>query len=84
MIPDNPLKGKLICVASAMANYSNQQLIELLTCYFGARVSSIVTTRVDYLLIGDALNQTFLNKANSLNIPLLKESDLLDLIEDYL
>lgn len=84
MIPDNPLKGKLICVASAMANYDGQQLYTLLTCHFGARVSSIVTTRVDYLLIGDTLNQTFLNKANSLNIPLLEKSDLLDLIEDYL
>lgn len=84
MIPDNPLKGKLICVASAIANYDNRQLNELLICYFGARVSSIITTRVDYLLVGDVLNKTFLDKANSLNIPLLEESDLVDLIEDYL
>ncbi len=71
---DGPLMGKKIVLTGTLANYTRDEMRELLES-MGARVQSSVSPKTDIVLAGaDAGSK--LQRATELNIPIWSESDI--------
>ena len=71
---DGPLKGKKIVLTGTLANYTRDEMRELLES-MGARVQSSISPKTDIVLAGvDAGSK--LQRATELNIPIWSESDI--------
>lgn len=72
--PNGPLMGKKIVLTGTLANYTRDEMRELLES-MGARVQSSVSPKTDIVLAGaDAGSK--LQRATELNIPIWSESDI--------
>lgn len=73
------LSGKTFLISGVFADYSREQLAELIESNGGKMLSSI-SAKLNYLVAGDKMGPSKLAKAEKLGIPMINERDLLDLI----
>ncbi|PUV21265.1 NAD-dependent DNA ligase LigA [Sphingobacterium athyrii] len=73
------LSGKTFLISGVFADYSREQLAELIESNGGKMLSSI-SSKLNYLVAGDKMGPSKLAKAEKLGIPMINEQDLLDLI----
>jgi DNA ligase (NAD+) len=75
----NILQGKSIIISGVFEKYSREELKELLEKNGGRNVSSI-SKKTDYLLGGDNIGPSKLEKAKKMNIKIISEDDFLKMI----
>ncbi len=73
------LSGKTFLISGVFADYSREQLAELIESNGGKMLSSI-SAKLDYLVAGDKMGPSKLAKAEKLGIPMINEKELLGLI----
>ena len=79
-IADNPFNGKNIAVTGKLTQFTRDSINAKLES-LGAKPVSGVTSKTDYLINNDATSQSSKNKkANGLHIPIITESEFLDMI----
>ena len=77
---DNPFSSKSIVITGSFSTIARSQLKEELI-RVGARVSSSVSSKTDYLVAGDKPGSK-LSKANELGIQILEEAEVLSLLKN--
>jgi DNA ligase (NAD+) len=73
------LKNLTIVISGTFQNHSRDELKELITLHGGKNTGS-VTSSTNYFLAGENAGPAKLEKARKLNIPILSESDFIDMI----
>jgi DNA ligase (NAD+) len=74
------LKGKSIIISGIFKQFSRDEIKQMIEQNGGKNVSSI-SSKTDYLVAGENIGPSKLDKAQKLNIPIISESDFLRLIE---
>lgn len=69
-----PLEGKVICATGTMRNYDRQG-IKAAIMRAGAKATSSVSKKTDYLLVGEAPGQVKVDKANELGVHMISEEE---------
>ena len=75
----NELKDIKFVITGTINNMSRTQLKSNLEKY-GAIISSSISAKTDYLILGDNPGKNKLTKAKKLNIKIIRESDVAGLI----
>ncbi|MCS4227396.1 DNA ligase (NAD+) [Sphingobacterium sp. BIGb0165] len=73
------LSGKTFLISGVFADYSREQLAELIESN-GGKILSSISAKLNYLVAGDKMGPSKLAKAEKLGVPMINEKDLLDLI----
>jgi DNA ligase (NAD+) len=74
------LTGKTFVISGVFENFSREDLRELIESNGGKIISSI-SAKLNYLVAGDNMGPSKLEKAQKLNIPLLSEGELLKMLK---
>jgi len=74
------LNGKTFLISGVFADFSREELAQLIESHGGKMVSSI-STKLNYLVAGDKMGPSKLTKAEKLNIPIISDQELLQLIQ---
>ena len=74
------LKGKIFVVSGVFQTYSRDEIKSLIEKNGGKNASSI-STKTDYVLAGENMGPAKLEKAKSLNIPIISEFDFAEMIK---
>lgn len=80
-VSDLPLQGKSIVVSGVFANYSRNQVKEIIEQKGGTNVSSL-SSKTSFLLAGENMGPEKRKKAESLGIPIISEEDFEKMISD--
>lgn len=75
------LKGKAIVISGVFTQFSRDEIKHLVEQHGGKNVSSI-SGKTDYVVAGDNMGPAKLEKAVSLKIPILSETDFITLIQN--
>lgn len=75
------LSGKSIIISGTFVKHSRDELKKLIELYGGKNVSSI-SSKTDYLVAGDKIGPSKLEKAQKLNLEILNEDQFLSLIDN--
>ena len=73
------LKGKSIVVSGAFSIYTRQQ-IEVMVEEHGAKLVSSVSKKTDFIVAGENMGPSKLQKAQDLSIPIKSEREFLDML----
>ena len=73
------LAGKTFLISGVFANYSREQLTQLIESHGGKLLSSI-SAKLNYLVAGDKMGPSKLAKAEKLKVPIISEEELLKMI----
>lgn len=76
----NKLEGLTIVISGSFQQHSRDELKELITKHGGKNTGSI-SSKTDYLLAGENVGPSKMNKVKKLNIPVLSEEDFIGMIE---
>lgn len=76
---ENILQGAKIIISGSFEKYSREEIKTLVEKYGGKNVSSI-SSKTDYLIAGDKIGPSKLEKAEKLNLKILSENDFLEMI----
>ncbi|MBC7915548.1 MAG: NAD-dependent DNA ligase LigA [Pyrinomonadaceae bacterium] len=74
------LSGKTFIISGVFENFSRDELTEIIQSN-GGKILSSISAKLNYLVAGDNMGPSKLEKAQKLNIPILSESELVSLIE---
>jgi len=74
------LKGKVFVVSGVFSIYSRDELKSLIKDN-GAKVSSSISSKTDYLVAGDNMGPSKRQKAESLGVPIISEVELQEMIQ---
>ncbi len=77
----NALEGKNIVISGSFENYSREEIKLLIEQHGGKNVSSI-SGKTDYLVAGDKIGPSKLEKAQNLNVKIINEGEFLKIIGD--
>ncbi len=77
----NKLSGKTFVVSGVFEKFSRDDLKKAIEDN-GGKVGSSISTKTDYVLAGDNMGPTKLDKANKLNIAIISEDDFIKLINE--
>lgn len=75
------LKGKAIVISGVFTQFSRDEIKHLVEQHGGKNVSSI-SSKTDYVVAGDNMGPAKLEKAVSLKIPILSETEFITLIQN--
>ena len=75
----NKLSGKTFVVSGVFEKFSRDDLKKAIEDN-GGKVGSSISTKTDYVVAGDNMGPTKLDKANKLNIAIISEDDFIKLI----
>lgn len=75
------LNGQTFVISGTFEKHSRDELKELITKYGGKNTGSI-SAKTNFLLAGENIGPSKLEKVKKLNIPIITESDFLKLIEE--
>jgi DNA ligase (NAD+) len=82
---ENPLgdqlEGKSIIISGVFANYSRDELKDLIEKHGGKNVSSI-SSKTDYLVAGEKIGPSKLQKAGKLKVPIISEDEFIKLLSN--
>lgn len=73
------LSGKTFLISGVFANYSREELTQLIESHGGKMLSSI-SAKLNYLVAGDKMGPSKLAKAEKMKVPIISETELLDMI----
>jgi DNA ligase (NAD+) len=79
-LQSDKLTGKTFVISGVFENYSREELRELIESN-GGKILSGISAKLNYLLAGDNMGPSKLDKAKKLNIPLISEGDLLEMLK---
>ncbi len=77
---NNVLEGKTFVISGVFEKVSRDDLKKLIKNY-GGKVLSSISSKLDYLLAGDKMGPSKLEKAEKLNIQKISEEDFLNMIK---
>ena len=77
----NKLSGKTFVVSGVFEKFSRDDLKKAIEDN-GGKVGSSISTKTDYVVAGDNMGSTKLDKANKLNIAIISEDDFIKLINE--
>jgi len=76
----NKLEGKRLVISGTFEKHSRDEYKAMIEQHGGKNVSS-VSAKTDFLLAGDNMGPSKLEKAKSFNVNIISESDFLDMLE---
>ncbi len=76
----NALENKSFVISGVFEKFERDELKNLIQKN-GGKVLSAISGKLDYLLAGDKMGPSKLEKAKSLNIPIISESEFLNMID---
>lgn len=79
LLQSDKLIGKTFVISGVFEKHSREELKTLIE-ENGGKISSSISAKLNYLVAGDNMGPSKLEKANKLNIPLISEDELLLLI----
>ncbi|TCD00822.1 NAD-dependent DNA ligase LigA [Pedobacter psychroterrae] len=79
-LQSDKLTGKTFVISGVFETYSREELKDLIESNGGKMLSSI-SAKLNFLLAGDNMGPSKLDKAKKLNIPLISEGDLLEMLK---
>ena len=74
------LQGKTLVISGVFAKHDRDEIKAIIEAH-GGKVGAGVTGKTDFLVAGDGIGPSKLEKAQKLNIPIIGEDDLLQMIE---
>ena len=77
---NNVLEGKTFVISGVFEKMSRENLKELIKNH-GGKVITSISSKLDYLVAGDKMGPSKLEKAQKLNISMLSEDEFFDMIE---
>lgn len=80
VLQSEKFSGKNFIISGVFEKYSREQLKDLIEAN-GGKILSGISTKLNYLVAGDNMGPSKLEKANKLQIPLITEDDLLELLK---
>lgn len=80
ILESNKLTGKTFVISGVFEQYSREELKQLIEKN-GGKILSSLSAKLNYLLAGDNMGPSKLEKAQKLNIPLITVEDLLQLLK---
>ncbi|SMC98989.1 NAD-dependent DNA ligase LigA [Pedobacter nyackensis] len=79
-LQSDKLTGKTFVISGVFENYSREELKNMIESN-GGKILSGISAKLNYLVAGDNMGPSKLEKANKLNVPLISEDDLLELLK---
>jgi DNA ligase (NAD+) len=79
-LESDKLTGKTFVISGVFENYSREELKDLIESN-GGKILSGISAKLNYLLAGDNMGPSKLEKAKKLNVPLISESDLFNMLK---
>ncbi|HEY0175430.1 MAG TPA: BRCT domain-containing protein, partial [Pedobacter sp.] len=79
-LESDKLTGKTFVISGVFENYSREELKEMIENN-GGKILSSISAKLSYLLAGDNMGPSKLEKAQKLNVPLISEEDLLVMLK---
>ncbi len=79
-LQSDKLTGKTFVISGVFENYSREELKDLIESN-GGKILSGISAKLNYLLAGDNMGPSKLDKAKKLNVPLISEDDLLEMLK---
>ena len=79
IVIDNPFNNKTICVTGKLNNFTRDSINEKIVS-LGAKVTSSVTKKTDYLITNEASNSSKYQKAMELDIKVISEEEFLNML----
>jgi len=74
------LEGKTIVISGVFSQYTRDELVQMITSNGGKKGSSI-SSKTDFLLAGDKMGPSKLEKAEKLEIPIISEETFLEMVQ---
>jgi DNA ligase (NAD+) len=79
VLKSDTLSGKTFVISGVFENYSRDELKTMIE-ENGGKILSGISAKLDYLVAGDNMGPSKLEKATKLKVPLITEDELLDMI----
>ncbi|WP_316817472.1 NAD-dependent DNA ligase LigA [Pedobacter nyackensis] len=79
-LQSDKLTGKTFVISGVFENYSREELKSIIESN-GGKILSGISAKLNYLVAGDNMGPSKLEKANKLNVPLISQDDLLELLK---
>ena len=76
---DNPFNGKTLCVTGKLNHFTRDSINEKIAS-LGAKASSSVSSKTDYLITNEASGSSKYKKAQELGVPIITEEKFLNMI----
>ncbi|PTS92019.1 DNA ligase (NAD(+)) LigA [Pedobacter sp. HMWF019] len=74
------LTGKTFVISGVFEKFSREELKDLIESN-GGKILSSISAKLNYLVAGDNMGPSKLEKAQKLNVPLISEDDLLEMLK---
>ncbi len=79
ILSGNQLEGLNFIISGVFEKYSREELKDLIESY-GGKILSSISSKLNYLVAGDNMGPSKLEKAQKLNIPIISDEELLKMI----
>ena len=79
-LQSDKLTGKTFVISGVFENYSREELKDLIESN-GGKILSGISAKLNYLVAGENMGPSKLDKAKKLNVPLISEQELLALLK---
>lgn len=79
-LQSDKLTGKTFVISGVFENYSREELRDLIESN-GGKILSGISAKLNYLVAGENMGPSKLDKAKKLNVPLISEGDLLEMLK---
>lgn len=79
-LQSDKLTGKTFVISGVFENYSREELKYLIESN-GGKILSGISAKLNYLVAGENMGPSKLDKAKKLNVPLISEGDLLEMLK---
>lgn len=79
-LQSDKLTGKTFVISGVFENYSREELKDMIESN-GGKILSGISAKLNYLVAGDNMGPSKLEKAKKLNVPLISQDDLLELLK---
>ncbi|MXV52783.1 NAD-dependent DNA ligase LigA [Pedobacter sp. HMF7647] len=80
VLASDKLEGKSFIISGVFESFSREELTELIQSN-GGKILSSISGKLNYVVAGDNMGPSKLEKANKLNIPIISEQDVLEMIK---
>lgn len=79
-LQSDKLTGKTFVISGVFEKFSREELKDLIESN-GGKILSSISAKLNYLVAGDNMGPSKLEKARKLNVPLISEDDLLEMLK---
>lgn len=79
-LESDKLSGKSFIISGVFENFSRDELKDIIE-QNGGKILSSISAKLNYLVAGDNMGPAKLEKAQKLNIPIISDSELLDMLQ---